>query len=1043
MSISPASGAQVSTRAYHDGMNCTACAHLLPETAKFCPECGHRITGADDGERRHASILFSDLSGYTALNECLDPEEVEVIMDRIKRVATAVVARHGGIINQFVGDEVVALFGIPTARRDDAVRAVRAATDLHREVRDIAAEVAPRIGRVLAMHSGINTGLIVARRSDARDGTFALTGDVVNTAARLLNLAGKDEIVVGHDTWREVEGEFEGEAGVATEVRGKERPIVPWRILAARTSATRALRPLIGRADEVARFEHHARACLASGRGGLILMRGDAGIGKSRLAAEFGERAVRHGFVAHRALVLDFGAERGRDAIRALARGLASVAPSASLAHEREVFLATLLDRELRPEWRALASAMDEPTRDRGVQDMLVELARSAADVQPQFLLIEDVHWADVWTMARLASLAELAGRARLLLVATTRREQAASGSLVPVQDILDLQALTAQEMAGLAGQYADVPQALALRCIERADGNPLFLEQLLLNADEVATQPLPGSIQGLVLARMDRLPAPDRAMLQAAAVLGQRFSLDALRHLLGDLQARCDVLLDQYLLRPEADGYLFWHALIRDGAYESLLKSRRRLLHTLAAEWFAARDAALAAEHYELAGDERAPAAFLAASEQEIARYRYERALVLVARGLALAMVETDCIGLRSMQARVLLDLGRASESIAAWRDVMTMTRDDTVRCRALIGIAAGMRIVERVDEGLAALAEAEPLARSHGLHLERSRLHHLRGNLHFGIGRADDCLREHEAALANARACGSPEAEANALGGLGDAYYLRGRMRSARDQFARCVALAQQHGFGRIEVANLHMVGWSTYYLMQIDEALALVQRALDLARTVSHPRGEMIAEAAIGLLAGWCKGEVDSAEQRLQHALGISRTLGARRFEGELRVLLAMLALRRDGREAAHVLADDALAFCRTHAMDFFGPVALGLCARLRDDAGERQRLNDEAIAQLEAGAIGHCHIEFAALAIEGAIERAAWDEAEQHCRRLAQYTRDEALPLSDFIIRRARALAARAHGEQNGVTIAELAAEARSAGLGLYLAGLTPA
>ncbi len=139
MSISPASGAEVSTRAYHDGMNCTACAHPLPEAAKFCPECGHRITGADDGGRRHASILFSDLSGYTALNECLDPEEVEVIMDRIKRVATAVVARHGGIINQFVGDEVVALFGIPTARRDDAVRAVRAATDLHREVRDIAA----------------------------------------------------------------------------------------------------------------------------------------------------------------------------------------------------------------------------------------------------------------------------------------------------------------------------------------------------------------------------------------------------------------------------------------------------------------------------------------------------------------------------------------------------------------------------------------------------------------------------------------------------------------------------------------------------------------------------------------------------------------------------------------------------------------------------------------------------------------------------------------------------------------------------------------
>ncbi|MBL0040511.1 MAG: AAA family ATPase [Xanthomonadales bacterium] len=1024
-------------------MNCAACAHPLPETAKFCPECGHRVTGADDGERRHATILFSDLSGYTALNECLDPEEVEAIMDRVKRAATTVIARHGGIINQFVGDEVVALFGIPTAHRDDAVRAVRAASELHREVRDIAAEVASRIGRALTMHSGINTGLIVARRSDSRDGKFALTGDVVNTAARLLHLADKDEIVVSQDTWRDVAGEFEGVAGVATEVRGKEKPIVPWRILGARASTLQAQRPLIGRAEEVARFERRMQDCLTQGRGGLILMRGDAGIGKSRLATELGARAARAGFVLHRALVLDFGAERGRDAVRALAQGLAAIAPKPSLAAEHEVFLAALLDHDLRPELRAMASVMDEATRDLGVQGMLVELARSASLLQPQFLLIEDAHWADTWTLARLASLAELARAERVLLVVTTRREQDPGGLSALATEALDLHPLSMQDMAGLADQYADVPQALAQRCIERAEGNPLFLEQLLLNADETVAQPLPGSIQGLVLARMDRLPAVDRAMLQAAAVIGQRFSLDALRHLLGDPQAHCHVLLDQHLVRPEADGYLFWHALIRDGAYESLLKSRRRRLHALAAEWFAERDAALAAEHYDLAGDERAPGAYWAASEQEVARYRYERALALTARGLELATAPADRIGLLSMRARVLLHLGHASESIAAWQAVMATAGDGPVRCRALIGIAAGMRIIERVDDGLAALAEAEPLARRHGLHLELSRLHHLRGNLHFGIGRADDCLREHEAALAQALVAGSPEAEANALGGLGDAYYVRGHMRSAREQFARCVALAQRHGFGRIEVANLHMVGWATYYLMQIDEALAIVDRARELARAVSHQRGEMIAEAAIGLLAGWCKGEIEPAEQRLQHALGISQALGAKRFEGELRVMRAMLVLRRDGRDAARIPANEALAYCRRHGMDFFGPVALGLCARLSDDEGERQRLNDEAVVLLDAGALGHCHIEFAAMAIESAIERGAWNEVEHYCRRLERYTCDESLPLCDFIVRRGRALAARARGEDNANAIATLAAEARTVGLDLYLQRLAPA
>lgn len=1024
-------------------MNCAACGHPLPETAKFCPECGHRTAGAEEGERRHATILFSDLSGYTALNECLDPEEVEAIMDRIKRAATAVVARHGGIINQFVGDEVVALFGIPTARRDDAVRAVRAATELHREVRAIATEVAGRIGRVLTMHSGINTGLIVARRSDSRDGKFALTGDVVNTGARLLNLADKDEIVVGQDTWREVEGEFEGVAGAATEVRGKERPIVPWRILGVRAPAQRALRPLVGRADELARFGRHLEACVARGRGGLVVLRGDAGIGKSRLAIALGERAAQRGFGLHRALVLDFGAERGRDAIRALARSMDAVAPGAPLAPEREVFLAALLERDLRPELQALASAMDEATLDLGMQEMLVELARSASRVQAQFLLVEDVHWADAWTRARLTSLAELARDQPILMVATTRREAEIDGFAAPALETLDLHPLDPQEMVGLAAHYAGVPQVLAQRCIERADGNPLFLEQLLLNVDDMVAQPLPGSIQGLVLARMDRLPLPDRAMLQAAAVLGQRFSLDALRHLLGDPHAQCRVLLEQNLVRPEADGYLFWHALIRDGAYESLLKSRRRRLHALAAAWFVDRDAALAAEHYDLAGDEAAPGAYLVASEQEAARYRYERALALAARGLQLATAATDRSGLLAMRARVLLDLGRASDALAAWGEVLAAETDEPLRCRALIGMAACMRIVERVSDGLATLAEAESLARAHGLHLELSRIHHLRGNLYFGTGRADDCLREHQAALASALFSGSPEAEANALGGLGDAHYMRGQMRSAREQFARCVALAQRHGLGKIEVANLHMVGWSAYFLMQVDEALTVVVRALELARAVSHRRGEMIAEAGFGLLAGWCRGDIAPAEQQLQHALETSRMLGAGRFEGELRVLLAMLALRRGDRDAARALSIDALACCRRHGMDFFGPISLGLCARLSMDDGERRRLNDEAVALLDAGVVGHCHVEFGAMALEGAIERHAWDEVEHYSSRLHRYARAEELPLGDFLVRRARALAAKARGNGDATSIAALAAEARAARLDVYVDRLVSA
>ncbi len=153
------------------------------------PAAASNTSGQEEAERRHATVMFSDLSGYTALNEAFDPEEVEQIMARIKREAVAVIERHGGRVNQFVGDEVMALFGIPITRRDDPRRAVTAALELHAVVDTIASSLSARLGRVLSMHSGIQTGLVIARRSDSRSGDYTVTGDTVNTAARLRGLA--------------------------------------------------------------------------------------------------------------------------------------------------------------------------------------------------------------------------------------------------------------------------------------------------------------------------------------------------------------------------------------------------------------------------------------------------------------------------------------------------------------------------------------------------------------------------------------------------------------------------------------------------------------------------------------------------------------------------------------------------------------------------------------------------------------------------------------------------------------------------------------
>ncbi len=251
-------------------------------------------------------------------------------------------------------------------------------------------------------------------------------------------------------------------------------------------------------------------------------------------------------------------------------------------------------------------------------------------------------------------------------------------------------------------------------------------------------------------------------------------------------------------------------------------------------------------------------------------------------------------------------------------------------------------MRLSDRIAEGLAALDEAEPLAADAALELELSRLHHLRGNLLFPLGRHADCLREHELARRHAREAGSLEAEAAALGGLGDGFYLQGRMRSAHRQFLDCVALARQHGFGRLEVANLPMVGWSAMHLTEIGAAVAVGHEAIALAQRASQPRAELMARA----LVAWCDGVLrdrrDEAEEQAELALHLVRVLGAKRFEGQLHGLNAVIALRRGDRQRALELADTGLAVCREHGMGHIGPWLHGVRALAETDPSARRQI-----------------------------------------------------------------------------------------------------
>ncbi|MEE8436126.1 MAG: adenylate/guanylate cyclase domain-containing protein, partial [bacterium] len=297
---------------------CPACERENPPGSKYCNGCGHDFSKptaspvaapttstTTEGERRQATVLFSDLSGYTAMNERLDPEEVTIIMGHFKEAAERIVAAHGGTVNQFVGDEVFALFGIPTAHEDDPQRAVRAALELHEAVRALSDDIEARLGETLRLHSGINTGLVVTSPGDGTGGRYDVTGDAINTAARLVAQAEANEILVSPDTRRLITPYFDLEALDPVALKGKAKPMAPYRVVGRSGVQSRfeaaevtGLTQFTGREVELEQL-HSALSKAIAGQGQVITISGEAGLGKSRLAYEF-----RHGIDREQCAVL-------------------------------------------------------------------------------------------------------------------------------------------------------------------------------------------------------------------------------------------------------------------------------------------------------------------------------------------------------------------------------------------------------------------------------------------------------------------------------------------------------------------------------------------------------------------------------------------------------------------------------------------------------------------------------------------------------------------------------------------------------------------
>ena len=1014
-----------------------------------------------EGERRQVTVLFADLAGYTALSSELDSEEVHGLLGNFFSQVDRIVRDHGGHVDKHIGDCVMAVFGAPVAHGNDAERAVLAALAIRQAVSSRTANSA----RALQSHVGIATGEVVASGTGSDiHREYTVTGETVNLAARLTDRAGADEILISDGIFRTLGSKLQCRDIGEIAVKGFAAPVRTFRLEGHSSAPDIAVAPLIGRDRELQQFGAMLSACRKTSEGGCLYIRGEAGVGKSRLIREFEREAAAAGFVCDVGLVLDFGL--AIDAIRALVRSMLGLAASASLeqrtavatsavgqglvADKDMVFLNDLLDVPQTGELCGLYDAMDNLARQQGRQRLLGVLVKTLSRRVPRMLVIEDIHWADSATRDSVATLANAVAECPAILIMTSRvdgdpidsrwRAELSATSFVTV----DLGALRRKEAFALARSIIDAEDAAIERLVDRAEGNPFYLEQLLRHSLHDQQDAVPGSIQPLIQARVDRLEPSLKRALQTASILGQNFSPEALKHLLEDPSFDCAGLVANTLVKPLGQQFLFAHALIRDAVYASLLRARRRELHAKAAAWYASRDPTLRAEHLERAESPDAPMAYVDAAERQSGLYRYEQALELTMRGLALASSPDDIVRLGLLHAAILRELGQPRDAMKTFREVAETAGDDAAKCRAWIGIASCDRLLGGRDDGPVALNEAEPIAWRLQLKKELSEINYYRGALAFSAGDIEACLAHHGQAHDFALQAQDGECEARALSGLGDAQYGRARMRLAIDYFRRCRILSQERGYGRVEVGSTHMIGAIRRYLSESREALDDLRQAVARAAAVNNFRTQMVALNILGEILVDA-GQSDEAHAALQEALRLAERVNNLRYRSY--ILYEMGRGRHyDPARRTEALGylDQALALARSHDMRFVGPRVLAMIA-LADDA---RRLPALAEGQriLQTGCLAHNVLWFYRDAIEAHCKAADFGEARVCAAALEHYTCEDPLPWARFVVARARALADYAEGKEDDALfeqLRELKSDGEKSGLTVALPAIDAA
>jgi class 3 adenylate cyclase len=592
---------------------CLQCGQENPEGFRFCGGCGSALSAPPPERRKPATLVFCDLSGSTSMGERLDAEAVRELMSRYFDEMSAAIGRHGGTVEKFIGDAVVAIFGVPVAHEDDALRAVRAASEMQARAAVLNEELERRYGTSIRLRVGVNTGQVIAGDANARQ--TIVTGDAVNVAARLEQAAQPGDVLLGEKTWQLVKDVARAEAVPPISAKGKSLPVRAYRLLDVGSVGERrraATLPLLGRGQELAALEAELDRVLEERRGRMVTIVGEPGIGKTRLVDELATRARRRAtVVTGRCLAYGEGITYWplREIVTAAAGVLADDAPER--ARER---LTTLLADVANGEAiaRLVGRTIGLEPGQASVQEIAWSIRRvleALARDRPLLVVLDDLHWAEPMLLDLLAAMPERVA-APVLVVCLARPDLIDQRPDWPVD--LRLSTLDADDArdfaAALLGseRAADATEELW----RAAGGNPLYLEELAAAVN--SQRAIPPSLEGLLAARLDALPEPDRATLERGAVEGEVFhraALDALAPTEPALDAHLERLVARDLLSAavaafEAEAaFRFHHGLLRDAAYEATAKRLRARWHAAFGDWLEARVGARLPEYEEIVG--------------------------------------------------------------------------------------------------------------------------------------------------------------------------------------------------------------------------------------------------------------------------------------------------------------------------------------------------------------------------------------------------------------------------------------------------------